>query len=166
MFSSGKILTTHREQIKPEHQREFCLLMRARDSSMTGNPKQLHPSSSPTSCLNIYIQPPRAPRIPNQTGSDQTVLPAIRITALSAGSRTSPEADLDRFIRWCLGRFQGSVSPGTGEQLEEFRSTELSSDAARTRGLLRGAAFTSSMFWRSRNIHNEVNMNNEHQIPP
>lgn len=38
----------------------------------------------------------------------------MRITALSAGSRTSPEADLERLILWCLGRFQGNVSPGQG----------------------------------------------------
>lgn len=41
-------------------------------------------------------------------------LPAMRITALSAGSRTSPDADLERLILWCLGRFQGKVSPGEG----------------------------------------------------
>lgn len=41
-------------------------------------------------------------------------LPAMRITALSAGSRTSPDADLERLILWCLARFQGKVSPGQG----------------------------------------------------
>lgn len=43
------------------------------------------------------------------------IVPAMRMTALSAGSSTSPEADLERLMRWCLGRFQGSVSPGDGE---------------------------------------------------
>lgn len=38
----------------------------------------------------------------------------MRITALSAGSRTSPEVDLERLILWCLDRFHGRVSPGQG----------------------------------------------------
>ena len=50
-------------------------------------------------------------------------------------------------MRWCLGRFQGSVSPGDGEQLIELRSLELSSDAALTSGLLLGLSFTSSIVW-------------------
>uniref|UniRef100_A0AAV2MBE1 Uncharacterized protein n=1 Tax=Knipowitschia caucasica TaxID=637954 RepID=A0AAV2MBE1_KNICA len=37
--------------------------------------------------------------------------------ALSAASRTSPEADLERLTLWCLGRFQGKVSPGHGALL-------------------------------------------------
>lgn len=45
------------------------------------------------------------------------ILPAMRITALSAGSRTSPEADLERLTLWCLDRFQGRVSPGQGTLL-------------------------------------------------
>lgn len=45
------------------------------------------------------------------------ILPAMRITALSAGSRTSPEADLERLTLWCLERFQGRVSPGQGTLL-------------------------------------------------
>lgn len=73
------------------------------------------------------------------------ILPAMRMTALSAGSRTSPEADLERLIRWCLGKFQGRVSPGDGEQLTKLRSLELSSDAALTRGLLLGF---SSIVWK------------------
>lgn len=73
------------------------------------------------------------------------IIPAIRMTALSAGSRTSPEADFDLLMRWCLGRFQGNVSPGEGEQLIEIRSLELSSDAALTRGFLLGLPFTSSI---------------------
>lgn len=38
--------------------------------------------------------------------------PAIRMTALSAGSSTSAEADLERLTFWYLDKFQGSVSPG------------------------------------------------------
>lgn len=53
-------------------------------------------------------------------------LPAMRMTALSAGSRTSPDADLERLTRWCLAKFHGSVSPGKGEVLS---SLGLSSDA-------------------------------------
>lgn len=53
-------------------------------------------------------------------------LPAMRMTALSAGSSTSPDADLERLTRWCLARFHGSVSPGKGEVLN---SLGLSSDA-------------------------------------
>lgn len=74
-------------------------------------------------------------------------VPAMRMTALSAGSSTSPEADLERLMRWCFGRFQGNVSPGDGEKLTEVRSLELSSDAALTRGLLLGLPFTSSIVW-------------------
>lgn len=51
------------------------------------------------------------------------------MTALSAGSRTSPDADLERLTRWCLGRFHGKVSPG---ECEELRSLALSSDADRS----------------------------------
>lgn len=56
-------------------------------------------------------------------------IPAIRMTALSAGSRTSPDADLERLTRWCLARFHGKVSPG---KVEELRSLALSSDADRS----------------------------------
>lgn len=69
------------------------------------------------------------------------------MTALSAGSSTSPEADLERFMRWCLGRFHGSVSPGEGETVTELRSLELSSDAALTRGLRLDLALGSSIVW-------------------
>ncbi|KAJ7410512.1 hypothetical protein WISP_107916 [Willisornis vidua] len=43
----------------------------------------------------------------------------MRMTALSAGSRTVPlpAAALARWERWCLPRFQGSVSPAPGEPL-------------------------------------------------
>lgn len=37
----------------------------------------------------------------------------MRMTALSAGSSTSAEADLERLTFWYLDKFQGSVSPGT-----------------------------------------------------
>lgn len=59
--------------------------------------------------------------------------PAMRMTALSAGSRTSPDADLERLTRWCLAKFQGRVSPG---KVEEHSSLLLSSDAdlSRRRG--------------------------------
>lgn len=67
----------------------------------------------------------------------------MRMTALSAGSSTSPEADLERFMRWCLGRFQGSVSPGDEQQVG---SLELSSDEALMRGFFLGPD-TSSMVW-------------------
>lgn len=36
----------------------------------------------------------------------------MRMTALSAGSSTSDEADLERLTVWYLDKFQGSVSPG------------------------------------------------------
>lgn len=68
-----------------------------------------------------------------QYSDSDHLLPAMRMTALSAGSRTSPDADLERLTRWCLGRFQGNVSPG---RAEEHSSLLLSSDAdlSRRRG--------------------------------
>lgn len=36
----------------------------------------------------------------------------MRMTALSAGSNTSAEADLERLTFWYMDKFQGSVSPG------------------------------------------------------
>ena len=67
----------------------------------------------------------------------------MRMTALSAGSSTSPDADLERLMRWCFGRFQGSVSPGDGAKLE---SLEMSSDEALTRGLF-FFPVSSSIVW-------------------
>lgn len=61
----------------------------------------------------------------------------MRMTALSAGSRTSPDADLERLTRWCLAKFQGRVSPG---KAEEHSSLLLSSDADLSRR--RGRAVT------------------------
>lgn len=43
-------------------------------------------------------------------------------------------------MRWCLGRFQGSVSPGDEQQVE------LSSDEALSKGFFLGPD-TSSMVW-------------------
>lgn len=50
-------------------------------------------------------------------------VPAIRMTALSAGSRTSADADLEHLTCWCLERFQGSVSPAALLLSLEFCST-------------------------------------------
>lgn len=70
------------------------------------------------------------------------------MTALSAGSSTSPDADLERFMRWCLGRFQGSVSPG---DIQQAGSVELS-DEALVKGFLLGSD-TFSMTWMTRVKH-------------
>lgn len=70
------------------------------------------------------------------------------MTALSAGSSTSPDADLERFMRWCLGRFQGSVSPG---DMQQAGSVELS-DEALVKGFLLGSD-TSAMTWMTRVKH-------------
>lgn len=46
-------------------------------------------------------------------------LPAMRSTARSAGSSTEPPW-IFRLERSCLGRFQGSVSPGAGDPVPDF----------------------------------------------
>lgn len=84
----------------------------------------------------------RTQQAPLGCGSS-SFLPAMRMTALSAGSSTSPEADLERFMRWCLGRFQGNVSPGDEQQLG---SLDVSSDEALVKGFFLGPD-TSSMVW-------------------
>lgn len=67
-------------------------------------------------------------------------LPAMRITALSAGSRTSPEVDFERLILWCLDRFHGRVSPGQGAAI---CSTEDSCSGVWTPCLCLRSAITS-----------------------
>ena len=79
-------------------------------------------------------------------GRECVCVTAMRMTALSAGSRMPPDADLERFRRWCLGRFHGNVSPGDGE-LVMLSSLELSSDAALTSGLLLGWSSCSVITW-------------------
>lgn len=66
---------------------------------------------------------------------DGPAVPAIRMTARSAGSRTLPlpaEPPPLRRLRCVLPRFQGSVSPGLGEPLPPLE--EPSSAAGRTSG--------------------------------
>ncbi|KGL74204.1 hypothetical protein N309_08504 [Tinamus guttatus] len=51
----------------------------------------------------------------------------MRSTARSAGSSTEPPWIL-RLQRSCLGRFQGSVSPGAGDTVPDFWLASSSSE--------------------------------------
>lgn len=66
----------------------------------------------------------------------------MRITALSAGSRTSPEADLERLTLWSLDRFQGRVSPADGTP---YFSSQVSSNGVRSLRLSFRVAITYRM---------------------
>lgn len=76
-------------------------------------PRQHRVPNGAEPCLEPHQHHPEtAPPVP-------PALPAILITARSAGSSTVPlpAVALVRLVRWCLARFQGRVSPGLGELL-------------------------------------------------
>lgn len=66
------------------------------------------------------------PRPTHSHAVQRDPLPATLTTALSAGSSTDPW--LCRLDRWCLERFQGSVSPGHGDRLPDLSLTLSSSE--------------------------------------